>query len=157
MLDHMLRVVPLYEKPSNCPSKWLHYFSFLSAMNESSCCPNSLSAFGAVNILDSGHSHRYKCMCAKSLQSCSTLCDSVDCSLLGFSVHGDSPGKNTGVDCHDFLQGIFLTQGSNPCLLCLLHWQVGALPLVPPEKPSRCIVIPVFVFCFFYFSLPAII
>ena len=29
----------------------------------------------------------------------------------------DSPGKNTGVGCHAFLQGIFLTQGSNPRLL----------------------------------------
>ena len=37
--------------------------------------------------------------------------------------------KNTGVDCHFFLQGIFLTQGSNPCLLCPLHWLVDSLPL----------------------------
>ena len=29
----------------------------------------------------------------------------------------DSPGKNTGVGCHFFLQGIFPTQGSNPGLL----------------------------------------
>ena len=29
----------------------------------------------------------------------------------------DSPGKNTGMGCHFFLQGIFLTQGSNPGLL----------------------------------------
>ena len=43
----------------------------------------------------------------------------------------DSPGKDTGVGCHFLLQGIFLTQGSNPCLLCLLHWQVGSLPLAP--------------------------
>ena len=28
----------------------------------------------------------------------------------------DSPGKNTGVHCHFLLQGIFLTQGSNPSL-----------------------------------------
>ena len=33
----------------------------------------------------------------------------------------DSPGKSTGVGCHAPLQGIFLTQGSNPCLVCLLH------------------------------------
>ena len=33
----------------------------------------------------------------------------------------DSPGKNTGVGCYALLQGIFLTQGSNSCLLCLLH------------------------------------
>ena len=31
----------------------------------------------------------------------------------GSSVHGDSPGKNTGVGCHAPLQGIFPTQGSN--------------------------------------------
>ena len=36
------------------------------------------------------------------------------------------PGKNTGVGCHFLLQWIFLTQGSN---LCLLHWQVDSLPL----------------------------
>ena len=32
-----------------------------------------------------------------------------------------SPGKNTGVGCHALLQGIFPTQGLNPCLLRLLH------------------------------------
>ena len=32
-------------------------------------------------------------------------------------------------------RGIFLTQGSNPCLLHLLHWQVDSLPLTPPGKP----------------------
>ena len=32
------------------------------------------------------------------------------------------------MDCHVLLQGIFQTQGSNPHLLCLLHWQVGSLP-----------------------------
>ena len=35
---------------------------------------------------------------------------------IGFS------GKNTVVGCHALLQRIFLTQGSNSCLLCLLHW-----------------------------------
>ena len=46
-------------------------------------------------------------------QSCPTLCDPMDCSLPGSSVHADSPGKNTQVGCHAFLQGIFPTQGSN--------------------------------------------
>ena len=36
----------------------------------------------------------------------------MDCSPPGSSVHGIFPGKNTGVDCHFLLQGIFLTQGS---------------------------------------------
>ena len=35
----------------------------------------------------------------------------------------DFPGKNIGVGCRSLLQGIFLTQGSNSRLLCLLHWQ----------------------------------
>ena len=43
----------------------------------------------------------------------------------------DSPGKNTGVDCSALLQGIVLTPGLNPCLLHLLHWQAGSLPLAP--------------------------
>ena len=42
-----------------------------------------------------------------------------------------------------FLQGIFLTQGLNPHLLCLLHWQAGSLPLEPRGKPSSpyCVAI----------------
>ena len=50
----------------------------------------------------------YMCLVA---QSCSTLCDPIDCSPTGSSVHGDSPGKNTEVGCHALLQGIFQTQG----------------------------------------------
>jgi len=37
----------------------------------------------------------------------------MDCNPPGSSVHGDSPGKNTGVGCHSLLQEIFPTQGSN--------------------------------------------
>ena len=38
------------------------------------------------------------CVCVRLVtQSCQTLCDPMDCSLPGSSVHGDSPGKNTGV------------------------------------------------------------
>ena len=50
-------------------------------------------------------------------QSCLTLCDPMNISLSGSSVHGDSPGKNTEVGCHTLLQGIFPIQGSNPGLL----------------------------------------
>ena len=61
-------------------------------------------------------------------QSCPTLCDLMDCSPPGSSVHGDSPGKNTGVGCHAFFQGNFPIQGLNPglprcrqILYCLSH------------------------------------
>ena len=50
-------------------------------------------------------------------QLCLTLCDPMDCCPPGPSVHGDSPGKHTGVGWHALLQGIFPTQGSNPGLL----------------------------------------
>ena len=59
-----------------------------------------------------------------SPHSCPTFCDPMVCSLLGSSVHGHSPGKNTGVGCHALLQGIFLIQGSNPGLphcRCILY------------------------------------
>ena len=48
--------------------------------------------------------------CAVFSQSCPTLCDPIGCSQPGSSVHGDSPGNNTGVGCHTLLQGIFPTQ-----------------------------------------------
>ena len=44
----------------------------------------------------------------------------------------DSPGKTIGVGCHFLLQGIFLIQGLNQCLL---HWQVDSLPLSHLESP----------------------
>ena len=66
-------------------------------------------------------------------QLCHTLCNPMDYSQPGFSVHGDSPGKNTGVGCHALLQGIFPTQGLNPglrhCRWILYH--------EPPEKPKN--------------------
>ena len=60
-------------------------------------------------------------------------------ALQADSLPSELPGKspkNTGVGCPALFQGIFPTQGSNPCLLCLLHWLVGSLPLAPPEKPK---------------------
>ena len=57
------------------------------------------------------------CVLGLAAQSCLTLCDPMDCSPPGSSVHRDSAGKNTGVGCHALLEGIFLTQGSNPGLL----------------------------------------
>jgi len=48
--------------------------------------------------------------------------------LMGF------PGKNTEVGCCFLLQGIFQAQGLSPCLLHLLHWQAGSLPLATQTK-----------------------
>ena len=58
----------------------------------------------------------------------------MDCSLPGSSVHGDSPGKNTGVGCLSLslLQGIFPTQGLNLGLP-----QADSLPAEPPGKSKN--------------------
>ena len=53
----------------------------------------------------------FKVKVLKVAQSCPTLCDHMVCPW-------NSPGNNTGVDCHFLLQGIFPTQESN---LDLLH------------------------------------
>ena len=57
-------------------------------------------------------------LCCAQLLSCVRLCATPP----GSSVHGDSPGKNTGVGCHALFQRIFPTQGSNSGLLHC--WQI---------------------------------
>ena len=92
-------------------------------------------------------------MCVCQVASVMSVSDHMDCSPPGSSVHGDSPGKNTEVDCHALLQGIFLTQGLNPGLLYLLHWQVGSLPLVPPGKPEACMCVCVCMHIYILFHI----
>ena len=72
------------------------------------------------------------CIHAKSLQSCLTVTLWTVACQVSLSV--GSLGKNPGVGCQALLQGIFLTQGLNPHLLPLLHWQGGSLSLAPPWK-----------------------
>ena len=79
-------------------------------------------------------------------QLCLTLCDSKDCVAHQTPLSMVfSQARNTGeywrilefsgVVFHSLFQWIFHSQGSNPCLLCLLHWQVDSLPLAPLGKP----------------------
>ena len=49
------------------------------------------------------------------VQLCLTLCNPVDCSPLGSSIHGFLQARR--LECHFLIQGIFQTQGSNPGLL----------------------------------------
>ena len=65
-------------------------------------------------------------------KSCLTLCNPMDSSPPGSSVHGISHLENTGVGCHFLFQGTFPTRGVNPHLLHLLHcrwnlyrWAIG--------------------------------
>ena len=73
------------------------------------------------------------CVCARTCtHMClvlSDFCDPHAPSSTRLFCLWDFPGKNTGVNCHFLLQGLFLTQGSNLSLLHLLYWQVDTSPL----------------------------
>ena len=86
------------------------------------------------NTLPHIHMHTHVCSWAKML-SCVQLFATLWIMAHQVPLSMGFPGKKTGVNCHALLQGIFVTQGSNLCLLCLLHWQVGSLPLAPSRKP----------------------
>ena len=89
------------------------------------------SHFDVALWLDLINIHKAKCMHAKTLQSCPTLCNPMDCSPPGSSVHGILQARILEWGCHFLLRE---TQGLNPGILCLLHWQAGSIPLVPPGK-----------------------
>ena len=86
--------------------------------------------------------------CAQSLQSCLTLCNPMDCSSPGSSIHGIS-WQECWSGLHALLQGIFLSQGLNmslPCLLCwrwiLYCWATGETLVLARKtlKANSCIV-----------------
>ena len=95
-----------------CKSGWERHLVEKAVLSHSFL---SASIFLAINSstwhFSKGHGRA--CLVA---QLCPTLCDPMDCSPPGSSVHEDSPG-NTGMGCHALLQGIFPTQWLNPGLL----------------------------------------
>ena len=85
---------------------------------------------------------RYVCVCVcvcvlKLLQSCSTLCDPMDRSPPGSSIHGILQARIL-----ERVATLSFRGSSRPKdrthLLCLLHWQAGSLPLVPLGEPAHC-------------------
>ena len=85
------------------------------------------------------------CACVHVLQACSVVPDFWRPQGLWpvrLLCPWDPPGKNTGVGCHFLLQGIFLTQGVNLCLLLFRYWHADSLPLSHLGSPSddiRCL------------------
>ena len=75
------------------------------------------------------------CVCVSGAQSCPGLI------ATPWTVAHQSPlsmvfsKQEYWSRLHALLQGIFPTQGSNPCFLSLLHWQAGSLSLLPPVNP----------------------
>ena len=74
---------------------------------------------GVASLTDSS-----KCMYAKSLQSCLTLCDPMDCSPSGSSVHGILQARIL-----EWVAIPFSGESSQPRdwahISCLLHWRAG--------------------------------
>ena len=78
--------------------------------------------------------HLYACMVCRSVMSDSFVAPwTVACQAPLWNF----PGKNIGVGCHFLLQGIILTQGLNPCLLCLLYWQRDFFTTEPLRSHSH--------------------
>ena len=80
-----------------------------------------------------------QCLWVQSLQLCSTLCDPMDCSPSGSSVHGNVQARILGY--HSLLQGIFPTQGSNSGLL---HCRQTLYRMSQQSSPAISIFIQLF-------------
>ena len=93
------------------------------------------------------------CLHAKSLQSCPTLCYPMDCSPPYSSVHGILQARILEWVAMLSSRGIFPTQGSNLSLLCLLHWQAGSLPPVPPREAQNKFVPYYSAICFLHWDV----
>ena len=127
--------IRVFSNESTLRMRWTKYWSFSFSIIPSKEIPGLISfridwldllaVQGTLKSLLQHHSSKASVMAnlvleAKNVslvtQSCPTVCDPLGCSPLGSSFHGDSLGKNTGVDCHALLQGIFPTRGWNPGL-----------------------------------------
>ena len=96
---------------------------------------------------------RTSCVRARSFQSCSTLCQTMDCSPPGSSVHGILQARilewvaisSSRGSCwiRDHTHDLILTwlpvspPRDGTRVSCLMYGQVGSLPLAPPGKPTE--------------------
>ena len=92
-------------------------------------------SFEKISLLPQMLYSFWLCMCAaKSLQSCPTLYNAMDCSPPGSSVHGILQARILERVAIPFSRVSSWPRGLNlgiePMSLCLLHWQVGSLWLL---------------------------
>ena len=82
------------------------------------------------------HMPRNVILGAKSLQSCLTLCNPMDCSLPVSSAHGILQARIVEWVAMPSSRGSFPPRDRTR-VSYLLHWQVGSLSLAPPGSPFR--------------------
>ena len=86
-------------------------------------------------LLEVFHAYKTVCVCVCSVaQICLTLCDFMDCSLPGSSVHGIFSARILEWVALHSSRGIFPTLGSNPHFL---HYRV--LTTEPMGRPYKTI------------------
>ena len=95
--------IPRMEEACRLPSTGLHFHFHLHFC--------SMSFFLSFRVQSTSY---IQCVYAKLLHMCLTLCNPMGYSRPGSSVHGDSPGKNTGVGCHALLQG-YIQKSTHLC------------------------------------------
>ena len=74
----------------------------------------------------------YACACT---QSCPNLCGSMNCRPAGSSTHGILQARILKWVAISYSRGSSQSRDQTHIYYCLLHWQVGSLPLVPSGKP----------------------
>ena len=148
-IDLWVRKIPLSRK-------WLPIPVFPPRKSHGQSILEGYSPWGSKESSTTEHSF---CMKVKELvvQPCPCLCNPMDWGLPArFLCPGDfpgknarlrawnSPGKNTGVGSHSFLQGIFPTQASNPglphCKQILYHLTHQDSPQEYLKHSQDCVV-----------------
>ena len=115
----------------------LKFFSCSYSERDSSDLPKptSPSYFHDKVLMDSSSACSVSMLsCFSSVRVFATLW-TIACQV---PVYGGSPGKNTGMGCHDLLQGIFPTQGWKTCLSCFLHWQMDSFTTTATWEAPVC-------------------
>ena len=79
---------------------------------------------------------QHPCVCVLSIQSCLTLCDCMDCSLPGSSVHGILQATILEWVALAFSRGSSRRRDQTGVSFIYMHWQAGSLPLVPPGRSN---------------------
>ena len=124
-VSHLRLRLPAYHTPQQpgvgALGDWATPIPFQIEVSASSLCLITFFFYLYWDMLDDTSRYlslRCACVHTKSLQSCLTLCDPMDCSLTRLLCPWDFPGKSTGVGCRFLLQGVFPARGSHLHLLC---------------------------------------